>query len=46
MFRVTLRDMAVEDFRALTEETQRQARRQLKKLGQHPELGNAGTAWV
>jgi mRNA-degrading endonuclease RelE of RelBE toxin-antitoxin system len=40
MVRVTLRDVAAEDFHALTEETQRQARRQLEKLAQHPELGD------
>jgi len=40
MVRVTLRDVAAEDFRALTEETQRQARRQLEKLARHPELGD------
>jgi mRNA-degrading endonuclease RelE of RelBE toxin-antitoxin system len=40
MVRVTLRDVAAEDFRALTEETQRQARRQLEKLAHHPELGD------
>jgi mRNA-degrading endonuclease RelE of RelBE toxin-antitoxin system len=40
MVRVTLRDVAAEDFRGLTEETQRQARRQLEKLGHHPELGD------
>jgi len=40
MARVTLRDVAVRDFRALTEETQRQARRQLEKLARHPELGD------
>jgi len=40
MVRVTLRDVAAEDFRVLTEETQRQARRQLEKLAHHPELGD------
>jgi mRNA-degrading endonuclease RelE of RelBE toxin-antitoxin system len=40
MVRVTLRDVAAEDFRALTEETQRQARRQLEKVVHHPELGD------
>ena len=40
MVRVTLRDVAAEDVRALTEETQRQARRQLEKLARHPELGD------
>lgn len=40
MVRVTLRDVAAKDFRALTEETQRQARRQLEKLAHHPELGD------
>lgn len=40
MVRVTIRDVAAEDFRALTEETQRQARRQLEKLAHHPELGD------
>ncbi len=40
MVRVTLRDVAAEDFRALTEEMQRQARRQLEKLAHHPELGD------
>jgi len=37
--RVTLRDVAVKDFRALDGETQRQARRQFEKLGRNPELG-------
>lgn len=40
MVRVALRDVAAEDFRALTKETQRQARRQLEKLARHPELGD------
>jgi mRNA-degrading endonuclease RelE of RelBE toxin-antitoxin system len=40
MARVTLRDVAVRDFRSLAEETQRQARRQLDKLARHPELGD------
>jgi len=40
MVRVTLRDVAICDFRSLTEETQRQARRQLEKLARHPELGD------
>ena len=37
--RVTLRDVAVKDFRVLDGETQRQARRQFEKLGRNPELG-------
>jgi len=40
MPRVTLRDFAVADLRALTEETKRQARIQLEKLSRHPELGD------
>jgi mRNA-degrading endonuclease RelE of RelBE toxin-antitoxin system len=40
MVRVTLRDIAVRDFRSLAEETQRQARRQLDKLARHPECGD------
>jgi mRNA-degrading endonuclease RelE of RelBE toxin-antitoxin system len=40
MARVTLRDVAVRDFRSLAKETQRQARRQFSKLARHPELGD------
>ena len=38
-YRVTLRDVAVKDFRGVDAETQRQARRQLEKLKERPELG-------
>lgn len=38
-YRVTLRDVAVKDFRSLDGETQRQAQRQLEKLKKSPKLG-------
>jgi len=39
-YRLTLRDVAAEDFAALDADTQRQAFRQLNKLEGNPELGS------
>lgn len=38
-YRVTLRDLAVEDFAALDKDGQRQALKQFEKLQRSPELG-------
>jgi len=38
-YRVTVRDVAVEDFDALDADTKRQALKQLNKLKESPELG-------
>lgn len=38
-YRVTLRDLAVEDFEALDRDVQRQALKQFEKLKRSPELG-------
>jgi hypothetical protein len=45
-YRVTLRDVAVKDFRGLDTETQRQARRQLERLKERPSWERIwGTGW-